>query len=880
MTKEARLNFNRGLLSDKALVRADLERTALSAETMTNWMPRVLGPMMLRPGTKYIGTTDTNAAAKLAPFVFASDDRAILELSDSSMRIWVDDALITRPSVTAAITNGLFGTDLTGWTDADETGATSAWATGGYMGLQGNGYALAIRRQTVTVNQANTVHALRVVIARGPVTIRVGSSSGGDEYVTETELGTGTHSLAFTPTGASFYLQFQSRRKYAVLVDSVAVESSGTLELPTPWVAADLSLVRGTQSGDVVFVACEGYQQRMIERRPNDSWSVVKYEPEDGPFRTENISNVTLTPSDVTGDITLTASAALFRSTHVGALFSIDSVGQYVEQTLSGANQFSSYIRVTGTENSRQFTVTLTGTWTATVTLQRSVGEPGAWVDVVEYTGNAAVTYDDGLDNQVIYYRIGIKTGNYTSGTANSSLEFSGGSLRGIVRITGYTNATTVSASVLTDLGETNASEIWAEGIWSDYRGYPSAVSLYEGRLWWFGKNWSIGSISDAYESFDSEFEGDAGPIIRTIGEGPVDSIAWSLPLQRLVIGTFGAEISAKSTSFDEPLSPSTFSLKKFSTQGSAPIAAVDIDYEGLFVQRGGQRVYQLVYDAQAFNYASVDATAIVPELCAAGVKTLAVQRQPDTRVHCVLNDGTVAVLVSDRVEEVKCWVKVETDGTVEDVCVVPSSDSEDDVYYIVNRTINGSTKRYIEKWAHEDECVGGTLNKQLDSFILYSGAAIATLTGLSHLEGETVAVWGDGAYIGTATVASGSITIGTAVAEAVIGLQYTANFKSSKLGVDFSQDIRVHHLTVLLADTHASGLKYGPDFDNLDDLPAIEAGTTVDADYVWDMYTNDGFEFNGVYDTDSRICFRAVAPKPACVLAVIMEYDIQGVGR
>ena len=875
-TKEARLNFNRGLLSPKALGRADLERTALSAEVMTNWMPRVLGNMMLRPGWEYVGATKSNAAAKLVPFVFASDDRALLELTDSVMRVRVDDALVTRPSVTSAITNGSFGTDLTGWTDADEAGATSAWATGGYMGLQGNGYALAIRRQQVTTVETNTLHALRIVIARGPVTVRIGSSSGGDEYINETSLGTGTHSLAFTPTG-NFYIQFQSRRSYSVLVDSVSIESSGAFEIPTPWTASELPYLRGAQSADVIFVASSSIQPYRVARRTADSysWSIEKYEPEDGPFRADNTSKVTLTPSDVNGDITLTASAAIFRSTHVGSLFAIDSVGQYVEQSLTGANQFSSYIRVTGTETSRQFTVTLTGTWSATVTLQRSVGEPGAWVDVVEYTGNGTTTYDDNLDNQTIYYRIGIKTGDYTSGTANAALEFSGGTLTGVVRITAYTNGTTVSASVIRDLGETNASEIWRESVWSDYRGHPSAVALYEGRLWWMGQNWIVGSISDAYESFDPDYEGDAGPIVRTIGEGPVDYIAWALPLQRLVIGTFGAEMSAKSTSFDEPLTPSTFSLKKFSTQGSAPHAAVDVDYEGFFVQRGDQRVYQLVYDAQAFNYASVDATAIVPELCAAGVKTLAAQRQPDTRVHCVLDDGTVAILVFDRAEEVKCWVKVETDGDVEDVAILPCADTgEDEVYYIVKRTIDGSTVRYVEKWALESECVGGTLNKQADAFYHYSGVSTTTITGLDHLEGEEVVVWAAGADQGTFTVASGSITLGSAVTSAIVGLAYTADFKSSKLGKDISKLNRVHHLTLLLADTHAQGLQYGPNSTYLDDLPLIEEGTTVDEDHVWDYYTGDAVTFNGTFDQDARIYLRAAAPRPACVMGLIAEYE------
>jgi len=46
---------------------------------------------------------------------------------------------------------------------------------------------------------------------------------------------------------------------------------------------------------------------------------------------------------------------------------------------------------------------------------------------------------------------------------------------------------------------------------------------------------------------------------------------------------------------------------------------------------------------------------------------------------------------------------------------------TEDQVYYVVNRTINGATVRYLEKWAKETDCRGGTLNKQADAFIIFT---------------------------------------------------------------------------------------------------------------------------------------------------------------
>ena len=163
------LSFNRGLLSRLGLARIDLNRTSLSAEVMTNWMPRTLGSMMLRPGLEYIDGTNDDFQAKLLPFVFATDDTAQLEITDGLLRVRINDELVSRPSVSAAVTNGGFASDVSGWTDSDESGAASTWLTGGYLALLGTGTNAAIRDQQVAITQTGTEHALRIVIARGPV---------------------------------------------------------------------------------------------------------------------------------------------------------------------------------------------------------------------------------------------------------------------------------------------------------------------------------------------------------------------------------------------------------------------------------------------------------------------------------------------------------------------------------------------------------------------------------------------------------------------------------------------------------------------------------------------------------------------------------------
>lgn len=888
--------FNRGQISPLALARTDLDRTRLSAEEQRNWVPRILGSMSLRPGLEYISSTNSNGDAFFIPFVFSIEDTALIELTDNAMRVLVDETPVTRVSVSTSVTNGSFATDLSGWTDNDQTGSTSAWVAGGYLGLTGTKYNAAVRAQALTIAPADQgqEHAIRVVVARGHVTLKVGTTSGDDDVMSSAALLPGTHSLAFTPNGATVYVELSSMTQYASLVDSVAIEGPGEMTIPTIWPVESLTRLRTTQSADVLFCANKGFKPQRIERRSTTSWSVVDYLSEDGPFDTENTSAITLTAGALIGDTTLTASQKYFKSSNVGSIFRLSSVGQTVQASLTAGGQFSDPIRVTGVATDRNFSIVRSGTWAGKLTVERSIGDVGAWVSTTTtYTANGTITYNDALDNQIIYYRIGFETGDYTSGTANVTLTFDSGSITGIAKVTGYTSPTSVDVSILSPMGNTLATEIWNEGQWSNRRGYPSAVALYEGRLWWAGKDKIWGSISDAFDSFDPDVEGDSGVINRSIGEGPLEDIAWLLPLQRMLVGGQAAELSIRSSSFDELITPANFNIKTSSTQGSAPVAAVKLDYGGLFVQEGGTRLFQLSYNSDTYDYNSSDLTVLIPEINMAGIVKIAVQRKPDTRVHCVLADGTVALLIFDKTEDVTCWLKITTDGLIKDVVILPGEegDGEDKVYYTVDRTaaVGGVASVYLEKWALESETIGGLLNKQADSFSIYDGAPISVIPGLSHLNpvgasaATEVVVWADGRDLGTFSLSGDTLDLGQAVSKAVIGLWYDAPYKSTKLaygaagGTAITMKKKVPQIGLVMQNTHRYGLQYGGDMNHLDDLPAYEDEELLDENKVWDHYDKEQMSFNGDWDTDSRVFLYAQAPRPVTVLALVMTVETNG---
>lgn len=890
------LAFNRGLVSKHGLARVDIKRTALSAEVFTNWIARVLGSMMLRPGSGWLGNTRADAKPFYLEFVFSLTDKALVELTDQNLRIWINDAVLQRVAVATAVTNGNFAADVAGWTDNDEAGAVSAWsgAFGGSLSLQGTGTNAAIRDQQVVVaaGDLGKEHALRIVIERGPVTLRIGNALGDDTYINETVLDTGSHSLALTPS-TDIWIRFFTRRIPLAFVGQCTIEAAGDLVLPTPWLAADLPRIRYDTSGDIIFIACKGtYQQRAIERRAAHSWSIVLYQPEDGPFLVENIGPITLTPSTITGDTTVIASKALFRTSHVGALFRITSVGQDVIKVGAALNDATDAIRVTGVGSDRAITIILSGFFDGvrTIILERSF-DNAAWSAVPGETWIAAITvaFTDGLDNQIVFYRLRISV---IGGAGNTNMELSipTGSITGVVRVTAFVSTVNVSVQVLKALGGTSATAVWAEGTWSIFRGYPSAVGFHSGRLCWAGKGFLWGSISDGFYSFDDTVEGDSGTFARSIGSGPVDNINWILGLQRLLLGADMAEQQAVTSSLDEPITPINFGIRPASTQGSHLVAGQKIDTHAIFAARGGTRVFDLGLDPTSGDYVTQELTAIVPDLFEdeaniandLSIVRLGVQRKPDTRIHAVRADGTVAIAIFDRLENVICWLDYETDGDVEDVVILPGT-VEDQVYYAVKRTINSVTKRSLERWALEVECRGAAVTKLADAFILYQGPAIAHVP-VAHLEGKQVVVWADGVDVGyddddnlIYTVTGGFLApdLSVPASTIVVGLPYMGKWQSAKLayaaqlGTALNQKKKVDGLGVIMRNTHARGLKYGPDFDTLDPLPQIEDGGPVDPDYIWPEYDKASFEFPGEWDTDSRICLQAMAPRACTLLAL-----------
>lgn len=878
--------FNHGEVSTSALGRIDQEKMKLAAQTQINWTPSVLGPMSLRPGLGYLGSIYNDAPTRVLPFVFGIHETALIELTDSIMRVWVNDELITAPSVATTVTNGDFAAS-TGWTTTSTAGA-SATISGGVLTLHANSLgssAFCERLVTVAPADVGVVHRLRIIVNRGNVTFQIGSTSGGDEYLSATTLKPGTHSIAFTPTSDQFFPRFSTLTSISKVVESITIESGGAVALPTPWTAASLSLVDYEQSGDIVYIACEGFQQREIQRRDNGSWSIVLYESTGGPYTNKPsfTNQVSLSPNQSTGGTQTIASAYnLFNEDYINSLIAIDVDGQNFGQQVGAANLYIQPLEINGVSTAdRSFATTITGTWVGTLSLQRSIkGADTGFTEVSNTAVNGTATIDDSSThaNVTAWYRYGFTS--YTSGYALVTWTYRGGGGRGEGRIISINTPLSANMEIVGLFENHTDAFNWRPGEWSASFGWPSAVVVHDGRLFWFGRDKIWGSVSDDYNNHDETNVTAAGPINRSFGSGPFANVNWAMSLTRLMVGRDASVASIRSSSFDAPLTPVDFTIRDCSSKGTARLKPVRIDDKAIYVDKSGRRVYELAFSNDSGDYADRDLTRLNLDIGAHGFVDMAVQRQADTRVHLVRGDGQAAVLVYDVADQVVAWYRIETDGDIENVCVLPG-DQEDSVYYVVKRTINGSIKRYLEKFAATTECIGGTVSKLADSHISYSGVATDTITGLTHLEGKDVVVWGNGKDLGVYRVSGGQISgLSENVTSATVGLPYEARFLSAKLayaarlGTAMNQSKRISQVGLVLLNTHYQGIEVGPDFDNMDFMPLIEEGVETPVDTIWSEFDAPMTSFNGTWKTDTRIALRATSPRPATVMAV--SFDIQ----
>ncbi|EOZ9097145.1 hypothetical protein ACQX94_003016 [Klebsiella aerogenes] len=341
----------------------------------------------------------------------------------------------------------------------------------------------------------------------------------------------------------------------------------------------------------------------------------------------------------------------------------------------------------------------------------------------------------------------------------------------GLVLIKSVTSAQVAVGTIRTDLSATQAASpgAWTreDSVWTDEFGYPGAVTLYQQRLvlagspqypqtiWW--------SELGVYLSFELGTDDDDA-ISFTLSSDQLNPIVHLAQMNTLIALTYGGEFTITAGN-DAAITPTNISVKNPSPYGCNGIRPVRVGTEIMFVQRSGRKLYAVAYDPDSYvAYSANDMTVLAEHITEGGVIDMAYQQQPDAFTWLVRNDGVMVTMAIDRAQNVVAWSRQITSGAFESVATIPSA-TDDVVYAIVRRTVNGQTVRYVEMFSsalYTDAAVTGS-----------SDAGATTWGGLSHLEGETVDIVADGSVMPQAVVSSGQITLSRKAYKVEIGLHF-----------------------------------------------------------------------------------------------------------
>jgi len=657
------------------------------------------------------------------------------------------------------------------------------------------------------------------------------------------------------------------------------------LEVTTAFTEADIPDVRIAQSNDTFYIFHPDYIPQQLVRNSATSWTLSDMVFTDGPYDVANDTTTTLTPSAAINPATTAITncadngSGLIRVTSAGhGLVTGDAVK--IEKVL-GTTEANGYWEVTRIDANN---VDLIGS--AFVNAYTSGGTIG---QLVHLTASAVTGINDG--------------DGFLAGDVGRLIRMQESLTWGYCEIRFVESTTVVWADVFSTLTNTNPKTDWRLGVFSDTTGWPACGTFFEDRLALAGaasyQQRLDMSRSARHTTFSpSDTDGtvsDDHAMSATLNSDGANAIQWLKSTSKgLAVGTSGAEWLISPSVLGEAVTPTNINAKPQAHSGSASLPAIAVGNVVLFMQRNNRMLRELTYLFQNDSYVANDMTELASHVTAGGVTDIAFQELATPIVWGVRADGTLLGFTYERGQNVTGWHRHELGGysdsagttipVVEAVCAVSAPDgTRDEIYVVVQRYINGGTKRYIEYMAKPWE----EGDAQEDAFFVDSGwtqvdaVASNTISGANHLEGETVGVYVDGTKHPEVTITNGKATLDYEGSTKTIGYYYNSDGQTLPIeggaqdGSAQGKMKRVSRVGFWLMDT--LGLQYGPDAGNLTEVLVRDFGNDVgdrfgDPSPLFTGVIRESFE--GDYDRLGQIYWRCSGPFPATVMAVMPQMD------
>lgn len=824
--------FNAGEFGPRMIARADFAKYRNASRKFENLVALAQGGAMRRPGTRFVvPVKDESAKTRLIPFEFSTVQAYVIEAGDRYFRFCRNQGQIRAVDVNASITNGTFDSGITGWDNTSGVGGS------------------------ITHDDVNK--RLRLTAS--------GTAQGSAQQEVINAL-SAEHTLSFRVYGApgdTIKLRIGSNGSAK---DIVADQVFGVGFHVTTFSATANFFIQFIHVGTQKSVGIDDI--KFLDNQPVELVT---------PYETAQLF-----------DLRFAQSADVLYICHgvhpVYKLLRLDHTSWSLEQV---SFQDGPFLEIN-----------------TTATTFKADAISGIGVNV---TASEVIGINDNR--------------GFLSTDVGRHLRISDGTDVGFGVITSVSSTTVVKVDIRSDFPDTLVQTDWRLGAWSETTGYPAVVNFHEQRLALANtttdpdKYWM--SQSGDFENFriDSNKAGsgvevqDDDALDYRISSDQVNAIQWIRSAQSFAIGTRGGEWLARS---EGPiLTPTDVDTKQQTTIGSAFIDPAQIDNAILFPQRGKRQIREFAFNFEADGFRSPDMTILSDHILRSRICEMAYAQAPDSLLYCAREDGRIAVLTYKREQDVIGWGRWVLGGSfgggnavVESVAVIPGNDGDcqvldsterDEAWFIVKRTINGATKRYIEvleeafegpdrnEFLTEAAYETAVLAAQKDAFYLDSGITYndvpeTLILNLGHLEGETVKILADGAVHGDKVVTGGSVTLDTASRKVHIGLGYSHDMEPLKLdfgnpaGSALAKDKRVRQVSLVLHE--AGALKIGADRSDIRAESLREVADPMDT--AVPLFTGEfEAEIEGDYEPDPRLILRGDDPTPFTVLAIVPDVAV-----
>lgn len=636
--------FNSGEWSPTMDSRIDLPNYRKACRKIRNVIPTKQGGGVRRPGTVYIGAGfikgGTPTTSRLEKFQFAPGQTFILEFCDLGVRFYSNGSQIMATGV-------------------------QPWATG-----------------TNYVNGAFVTSAgFTYYLFNGPLLSSTVPGSDSAHWRQQT-----TYEAPLPYSGTNF-------------------------TAPNYW-TADVHVLKAKQINDVVYIVHPNFPVWKLTRFGTANWVSQQVAFLTPAMLDQNTTDITIAPQAATGNavglnvaanawvtatyyqpgnsvtfstviytcITAHTSTASFLTDLANGLWKVAIIfqtGQGNSYWQIAYNRPSSFVNYNLTGNGTSttlpliggWTITTYGTWSADISLQASYDNGTTWQVVTTLSSRADANFDiDGQDISGGIYRMVIT--NWTSETSTTpprvQLTADNQFVYGLVQITSIVGPYNALCNVIVPLYTSGPTTFWSEGAWSDLRGYPQAITIFQERMWYGASSFQPQRVwatqTDDLENFaevdESQAEYGMAFDLNAPGRGPIQ---WMNAQTDLFCGLAGAEWVITSGQPAVAITPQAVIALEHSVNGSCPhLPGVIIGNACFYVQRKGTSFQQMLFSVFTNKYMSTDMQVLAQHLTSAGVRQFDFQQQFQNQsiLWAVCGDGSLISLTYSMDQEVFGWAK------------------------------------------------------------------------------------------------------------------------------------------------------------------------------------------------------------------------------